>query len=162
LTYIVVMDPSNGTLLPLTGDGSQRSYRPNAGYFGPDSFTFKVNDGQADSPEVTVNITVARIFTTGTYTDAIERDSDPTQPGIDRSGVIHHSMTGAFISFTPNQYSADPGVTPSAPWALYLFGQDTITFPTIPAGLGVDSASVNVLALTTNATVTFVGADDTL
>jgi hypothetical protein len=39
--------------------GANRSYTPAANYNGLDSFTFKVNDGQADSALATVSITVA-------------------------------------------------------------------------------------------------------
>jgi gliding motility-associated-like protein len=55
LTYTVVGIPLNGT---LTGTGPNVTYTPNLDYTGPDSFTFKVNDGTIDSDVVTVNITV--------------------------------------------------------------------------------------------------------
>ena len=42
----------------LTGTGANRTYTSAVGYTGPDSFTFTANDGQADSPPATVNITV--------------------------------------------------------------------------------------------------------
>ena len=56
LNVVRVSDPSHGSLL-LNADGSF-SYRPTGGYTGTDSFTYKVNDGQADSNVATVNITV--------------------------------------------------------------------------------------------------------
>jgi hypothetical protein len=55
LTYTIVAPPANGQ---LSGTGSSRTYTPNAGYLGSDSFTFKVNDGIADSNVATVSITV--------------------------------------------------------------------------------------------------------
>ena len=55
LTYAVVAVPLHGA---LTGTGSSRTYTPAAGYSGPDSFTFKANDGLADSNVATVSITV--------------------------------------------------------------------------------------------------------
>jgi gliding motility-associated-like protein len=55
LTYSIVSQPTKGT---LTGAGANRTYKPNANYFGPDSFTFKVNDGFDDSNVATVLITV--------------------------------------------------------------------------------------------------------
>ena len=33
----------------------QKRLTPNAGYFGSDSFTFKVNDGSLDSEKTTIN-----------------------------------------------------------------------------------------------------------
>jgi hypothetical protein len=55
LTYAIVTGPAHGT---LSGTGATRTYTPNAGYFGSDSFTFKVNDGTVDSASATVSIRV--------------------------------------------------------------------------------------------------------
>jgi hypothetical protein len=55
LTYAVVANPAHGT---LSGTGSNRTYAPTAGYSGSDSFTYKANDGTADSNVATVSITV--------------------------------------------------------------------------------------------------------
>ena len=57
LTYSVVSSPTHGQL--SSGTGPNRIYTPNAGYGGSDSFTFKANDGIADSNVATVSITVA-------------------------------------------------------------------------------------------------------
>ncbi|MCX7804787.1 MAG: Ig-like domain-containing protein [Planctomycetota bacterium] len=58
LTYIVVSGPSHGT---LSGTAPNLTYTPDADYSGPDSFTFKANDGMADSNVATVSITVAAV-----------------------------------------------------------------------------------------------------
>ena len=58
LTYSIVTQPSHGTLSPSTPGGPARTYTPQAGYVGPDSFTFKANDGTVDSNTATVSITV--------------------------------------------------------------------------------------------------------
>jgi len=59
-TYEIRTLPSNGTLSVGMGVlGSPTfTYTPNGGYNGPDSFTFRVNDGLLDSPDATVSITV--------------------------------------------------------------------------------------------------------
>src|SRR5439155_1336427 len=51
LTY-TVNSPAHGT---LSGTPLNLVYRPALHYFGPDSFTFKVNDGEADSAPATVS-----------------------------------------------------------------------------------------------------------
>ena len=56
LTAILVDDVQNGTLA-LNEDGSF-SYEPNPGFSGEDTFTYKANDGTADSQPATVAITV--------------------------------------------------------------------------------------------------------
>ncbi len=56
LTYLVVTPPAHGTL-SLSPDGTF-AYLPTPGYSGPDAFTFKANDGQADSNVATFSLTV--------------------------------------------------------------------------------------------------------
>jgi hypothetical protein len=57
LNAVLVTSPAHGTLTPLAADGSI-SYTPNPGFVGTDSFTYKANDGHADSNVVTVTIHV--------------------------------------------------------------------------------------------------------
>jgi VCBS repeat-containing protein len=59
LTSILVTGPSHG-LLTQNADGSF-TYTPAANYSGPDSYTYKANDGTADSNVATVNITVTPV-----------------------------------------------------------------------------------------------------
>ena len=56
LAAVLVSNPSNGTL-SLNADGSF-TYTPDSNYNGPDSFTYKANDGTDDSNVATVSITV--------------------------------------------------------------------------------------------------------
>ncbi len=66
LTYTIVSQPANGT---LSGTAPNLIFTPAANFNGSSSFTFKVNDGTADSAVATVSITVtpvndAPVFTT--------------------------------------------------------------------------------------------------
>jgi VCBS repeat-containing protein len=56
LTAIPLSDPSHGSMI-LGADGSFE-YTPDAGYVGSDSFTYKANDGAADSGAATVNLSI--------------------------------------------------------------------------------------------------------
>jgi Bacterial Ig domain len=58
LSYVIVSAPAHGQ---LSGTGANRVYTPAPNYNGSDSFTFKVNDGAADSSIATVAITVASV-----------------------------------------------------------------------------------------------------
>ena len=58
LTYTIVTPPAHGT---LTGSGANVTYTPDLNYTGPDSFTFKVNDGTVDSNVSTIGITVTPV-----------------------------------------------------------------------------------------------------
>jgi PKD repeat protein len=55
LSFAVAGSPSNGS---LSGTAPNLIYTPDANFNGSDSFTFKVNDGNADSNPATVSITV--------------------------------------------------------------------------------------------------------
>jgi len=63
LTYSVVAGPAHGT---LSGTAPNLTYKSAANYTGPDSFTFKANDGIVDSNVATVSITVTAINLTAT------------------------------------------------------------------------------------------------
>ena len=58
LTYSVVQQPSLGAVTITDTNSGAYTYIPNAGVFGSDSFTFKVNDGQIDSAAATVSVTI--------------------------------------------------------------------------------------------------------
>ena len=47
LTFAVVTGPSHGS---LSGSGASRTYTPDAGFSGPDSFTYRANDGSLLRP----------------------------------------------------------------------------------------------------------------
>ena len=58
LTYSIVTQPLHGGVTPTTPGGPSRTYTPTNNYLGPDSFTFKANDGTVDSNTATVSINV--------------------------------------------------------------------------------------------------------
>jgi hypothetical protein len=75
LTSVLVSGPSDGTLV-LNADGSF-TYTPDSGFAGPDSFTYKANDGTADSNVATVKIYV----TNGILDCGTNNTANATGPG---------------------------------------------------------------------------------
>jgi hypothetical protein len=59
LTFAVASGPSHGTFGPVAGD--RVTYTPADNYNGPDSFTFKANDGALDSNVGTFRLTVTQV-----------------------------------------------------------------------------------------------------
>ena len=59
LFYSLVDNPSNGEV-SITGAG-KATYIPSSGFFGSDSFTFKVNDGMDDSLPASVSLSLIHI-----------------------------------------------------------------------------------------------------
>ncbi|WP_223639439.1 Ig-like domain-containing protein [Corallococcus sp. EGB] len=58
VTYQLLTQPQHGT---LTGFGANPTYQPAARYSGPDSFSFRVSDGEFFSAAATVSIQVTNI-----------------------------------------------------------------------------------------------------
>jgi len=57
LSVAIVSDPSHGM---LSGTGSERTYTPEIGYTGPDTFTFMVSDAGSSSDTATVFLTIKK------------------------------------------------------------------------------------------------------
>lgn len=118
LTFAIVSGPANGM---LTGTGATRTYTPNAGYNGPDSFTFTSNDGSAASAPATVTITVTTESPPTPVADAFVRstgnlvrgnvlandtdvDGDPLTATVETgpaNGTLDLAADGSF-TYTPN------------------------------------------------------------
>jgi hypothetical protein len=64
LTYTLLSQPAHGTLNPQPLTLNKYIYTPATDYNGPDSFTFKVNDGRLDSTPATVAINVQAVTNT--------------------------------------------------------------------------------------------------
>jgi uncharacterized repeat protein (TIGR01451 family) len=64
LSFAVVTGPSHGVLSGFSPNAGTLTYSPTPGYTGPDSFTFVVNDGLANSASATVSLTVTPLLPT--------------------------------------------------------------------------------------------------
>jgi len=79
LTYSIVTQPTHGILI---GSPPNVTYDPNSNYNGPDSFTFRVNDGSLNSAPaaVTINVTPVNDLPVGVadqyYVNSIKIDTD--------------------------------------------------------------------------------------
>ena len=128
LTATIVSNPSNGTL-SLNTDGSFL-YTPDNDFNGSDSFTYKVNDGIADSNIATVTITVNSINDApvadpggpyaGTVGDPVIFDGsgsmDPDGDAISYSWLFGDGKTGKGVNpsntyDTPGSYTVNLTVT---------------------------------------------------
>ena len=95
LTYQIVSGPTRGT---LSLSGSTATYTPNPNSNGPDSFTFKANDGLLDSNVATVTLTVgavndAPVANSGSATTAEDTPVSIVLTGVDPDGdVLHYSL----------------------------------------------------------------------
>lgn len=78
LTYTKLTDPASGTLTCTGGTSRACVYTPAANYNGSVSFTYKVNDGAADSTTatVTINITAVNDAPTLASTQTVSTNED--------------------------------------------------------------------------------------
>jgi hypothetical protein len=58
LSVVGVSQPAHGNVA-ISGGGQTVTYTPNAGYQGPDNFTYTISDGQGGSAMATVTVTVS-------------------------------------------------------------------------------------------------------
>lgn len=72
-TYTIVDEPSNGT---LSGTAPNLTYTPNTDFFGTDSFTFLVNDGELDSALETITLNIQEDFDGDGMPDVTDPDDD--------------------------------------------------------------------------------------
>jgi P-type conjugative transfer protein TrbJ len=129
-SYTIVAQPGHGT---VTLSGSKATYTPAAGYYGADSFTFKVTGPNGTSPttgtiSVTVGLPPAPTATAGNMTVPYQTPTTATLAG---SGVISSfaivtqpangtvSLSGSTVTYTPN-----PG----------YIGSDSFTFDVVGPG----------------------------
>lgn len=86
ITAVLVSDVSHGTLT-LNSNGSF-SYAPVANYNGIDSFTYKVNDGTADSAAATVSITITPVNDSPVAVANSYTTNEDTVQNIDNSSLL--------------------------------------------------------------------------
>ncbi|MBM0171436.1 cadherin-like domain-containing protein, partial [Altererythrobacter sp. C41] len=161
LSALLVAGPANGTLT-LNADGSF-VYTPNADYIGPDSFTYRANDGTADSAPVTVDITVTPSNdapTAAADTDAATEDAAAvtgTVAGNDSDAdgdTLSYTLDAAVAGLTLNadgSYSFDPS---DAAYQDLAVGEtrDVVASYTVSDG--------NSGAATSTLTITVTGTND--
>jgi hypothetical protein len=139
LTFSVVNGPLHGTLL---GTAPNLTYRPNNGYTGPDSFTFKVNDGLRDSTVATVSITVGdKPVADSQFVQACRNTDEPiTLTGSGVCGTLTFSVLngpthGILLGTAPNLiYRPDTGYE----------GPDSFTFKVNNGFSDSDPATVSI------------------
>jgi large repetitive protein len=127
LTYTIIHPPGHGT---ISGSGSSVTYTPATNYNGPDSFSWKASDGNADSAVATINVSVAAVNDVPVSSNQILTIEEDTPLNLtlltyDGDGdaltyVITSGPTkGTFNGTAPNLvYTPNPN----------FVGSDTITF----------------------------------
>ena len=158
LNYIVTTDPAHGVLL---GTAPDLTYTPNPGYFGPDSFHFRVNNGSLDSADATVTIEVVGRPSAIAPSPTVAQDgsvsltlkgTDPNTPPLPLAYTVttdpaHGTLSGTAPDLT---YTPDPGYFGADQFA-YTVGNGVATSSTATVSIDIvgrptaDSPSMTVV-----------------
>lgn len=147
LTYAVQAGPTNGS---LSGSGANLTYTPNANYFGPDSFTFRVNDGTADSPVVSVDLTINAVNDAPVAVAQNVSTNEDTALLVTLAGTDIENSPLTYTVSTPPAQGTLSGTAPNLTYTPNenYFGPDSFAF-TVNDGT-VDSVP-SVISITVNA-----------
>jgi VCBS repeat-containing protein len=157
LTAALVTGPTNGALT-LNADGSF-TYTPTANFRGSDSFTYKANDGTADSNVATVSITVVSSNdppTARNDTAAIPEDSGANVIDVLANDSfapdLNETLTITTVSQGSNGAVAITGNGTSLTYApnANFFGNDTFTYTISDGNGGTATATVSVTVTPVN------------
>ena len=138
LTFTVVDSPVNGTY----ADGV---YTPNANYFGEDSFTFSVNDGEyLDTAQVTLTILPINDVPIALSQDIVTDEDIPVEIILTGTDVESSDMVFTIIDSTENGI-----LTGTLPELTYTpnenyFGYDSLRFSVNDGELESESALVSI------------------
>jgi hypothetical protein len=143
LSFTVLSQPKNGT---LSGTAPTLSYSPNANYSGNDSFSYKANDGSADSNAATVTITVNGINDKPEVANqSVDVDEDGSV-SITLSGSDEEGDTLSFTILSQPKNGTLSGTAPSlsySPNANYS-GSDSFTFKANDGKADSNTATVTI------------------
>ncbi|MCG3204488.1 MAG: hypothetical protein KCHDKBKB_01203 [Elusimicrobia bacterium] len=145
LQYIVVDGPSHGTVdAPV---GASINYTPTSGYVGPDSFTYKVNDGTEDSNLATVSLQVNGVNdapVANNVSDITLEDTPKavTMVGSDGDGdtltysIVSGPLHGTLSAVSGNQVTYTPGTNYN--------GSDSFTYKVNDGTVDSNVAAVSI------------------
>ena len=151
LSYSIVSPPAHGS---VTVSGSNYTYTPDADYHGADSFTFRANDGSANSNTAKVSVTVKPVNDAPVVSNvSVSTDEDTPLTGApvgsDVDGdelsfdLVDLPQHGTLTSHEDGSYT----YTPADDWS----GTDSLTYKATDGTLESGLATV---------TITVVAVDD--
>lgn len=149
ITYRIQRQPGHGTVSLV---GSVATYLPAVDYFGPDDFTFVVNDGSNDSNEGTISLTVGNINDEPTADD--QSVSTPEDTALDIT-LIGNDSDGDLLTYELLSQPTHGTLVGSGNFYTYApaenyFGPDSFTFSVSDGSTVSNEAKVNILVTSVN------------
>ena len=127
LTYHIVSPSMHGT---ISQTGGNALYTPNPDYYGPDEFTYKVNDGTTDSNIATIMITVYPVHDTPQASSQSVITTEEVPVHITLTGFSPDNKPLTFQIMNPPDHGI---LSQSTPYLTYtpghhFYGMDEFTF----------------------------------
>ncbi|MEI7899021.1 MAG: Ig-like domain-containing protein [bacterium] len=143
LTYATVTQPAHGT---LSGTVPHVTYTPAANYAGPDSFTFKANDGLADSAPAAVTITVTAVNDAPVAIAQSVGTVKNTAKAITLAATDPDADPLTYTAVTPPVHGTLSGTAPNVTYtpAANYTGSDSFTFKANDGILDSAAATVTI------------------
>ncbi|MCR9310828.1 Ig-like domain-containing protein [Vibrio diabolicus] len=161
LQYLITEQVSHGVLEQLTNNSWR--YTPEANFNGSDFFLFKVNDGDLDSTEVRVDLTVNPVNDTPTATDISATGEEEIPLTITLNG---NDAEGSSLSYQIVTSPVNGNVTVTGNHAVYkgnnnFFGQDSFTYSVSDGELTSGVALVTITVNNVNDSPVITGTPST-
>lgn len=153
LTYTVVAGPSRGT---LTGSGANRTYVPNPGTYGADTFTFRVSNGTNTSSTATVTLNVAVGTPTANAQSASTSRDTPVAVTLTGSDDNRPALPLAYAVTTAPRFGTLSGTAPNLTYTpnVGYTGADSFAFT---VSNGTNTSVPATVSLTVNQVASTVG-----
>jgi uncharacterized repeat protein (TIGR01451 family) len=158
LTVTAKTNGAHGTVA-ITGGGTGVSYTPAADYFGPDSFTYTISDGNGGTDTATVSVTVTNV---NDNPDAVNNSAtvaedsgansidvlanDTAAPDVGETLTVTAKTNGAHGTVAITGGGTGVSYTP----APNFFGSDSFTYTISDGNGGTDTATVSVTVTSVN------------
>jgi len=161
---LAISDVTNGANGTVTHDGTSVTYTPDADFFGTDSFTYTVADGNGGFDTATVDVTVNPVNDnpvanddtavtdqdSAVVVDVLANDTDVENDALSVSGASNGSNGTVSFDGTSVTYTPNAGFS----------GTDSFTYTVSDGNGGFDTATVNVTVNATQTNTPPVANDD--
>ena len=143
LSYSIVAQPAKGT---LTGTAPNLSYTPAADVNGADSFTYKANDGSADSYTATVSITINAVNDAPVAAAKSVTTQENTPVSITLAGSDKEGNTLTYSVITAPSNGTLTGTAPNLTYmpAKNFSGADSFTYRANDGSANSNTAAVSI------------------
>ena len=135
LNVVAVTQGTSGGAVAITGGGTGVSYTPAPDYFGPDSFTYTVDDGNGGTDTATVTVDVQNVNDAAVANnDNYSMSQDTTLTVLPAAGVLANDTDIDDATFTAVLVNG-----PSNASAFALNSDGSFSYTPLPGFTGVDT-----------------------